>query len=362
MRFFFVIILFLVTLLWTYVGLSFIFPMLSGTGLDWLGWIFLAGTLGLQIWRWGFYARAEKSPRLLLAAYFSLGFISFLMVAALFKDILSLFFPLSSVMLFALFILSFLMNLQSLWIAKKGPQVKTTRIKTGFVGEPLRIVQLSDLHVGPIITQNYVENVVQMVSHLKPDLIVATGDMGDGDVALLSSALEPLRRLSQLAPCFHIPGNHEYYWNAQEWISKMESLGFEALINRGLPLTLPGKIPLWLGGVPDPQGARFIPSHQSDPSKAMDAKQARGRYKILLAHQPKSCYEAVKAGFDLMLCGHTHGGQFFPFTMLVGFFNPYTRGLNNHHGMKVYVNVGTGFWGPPLRLGARAEITCLELS
>lgn len=361
MRFFFVLVFFVVALLWTYVGLSFVLPMLWGTQFMWLGWAFLIGTFALQVWRWTFFARAEKNPWLLLATYFSLGLICFLVVATLLKDLLSLFVDITPLMLFELLIISVLLNLQSLWIARKGPQVKTIVLKTGLSGQPLRIIQLSDLHVGPIITKKYVENVVRLVTDLKPDLIVATGDMGDGDVSLLDRDLEPLGRLRDLAPCYHIPGNHEYYWNAEAWISKMESLGFKALLNRGLPLDLPGKIPLWLGGVPDPQGARFIPSHHADPSKAIDQEQARGRYKVLIAHQPKTCHDALKAGFDLMLCGHTHGGQFFPFTMLVGFFNPYTRGLNDHHGMKVYVNVGTGFWGPPLRLGARAEITCIEL-
>lgn len=361
MKRFVFIVFFVLILLWTYVGFSLILPVLRGTGYDWLGGFFLGVTFLLQVWRWTQMRKAETHLRLLFAAYFSLGLICHLLVAAIVKDVTQIFTPLSQTTLGIIILACLALNFVSLYIAFRGPTVRKVQIKTQYVGKPVKIVQFSDLHVGPMIEKDYVENVVQKILDQKPDLIFATGDIGDGNAEAMSPNTEPLRRLAQNAPSFYVPGNHEYYWNGPEWIQHMESLGFSALINQGLPVDLAEKIPLWIGGVPDQQAESFVPAHKTEPHKAISAKGSKDRFKILLAHRPQSCYEAEKAGFDLMVCGHTHGGQFFPFTLIVGFFNAFSRGMNHYKRLMVYVNVGTGFWGPPLRLGARAEITCFEI-
>jgi predicted MPP superfamily phosphohydrolase len=176
----------------------------------------------------------------------------------------------------------------------------------------------------------------------------------------LLSALETLRGLKATHGVFFVTGNHEYYWNAPRWIHEIKKLGIQVLTNEGKMIPLPDRN-LWIGGVPDVSAGGFDPSTPSRPALAMPPVGSSECLKILLAHQPKSCFEAQKAGFDLMLSGHTHWGQFFPFNYLVGFFNPYHKALNNHEGMWVYVNSGTGFWGPPLRLGVPSEITLIQM-
>jgi len=256
----------------------------------------------------------------------------------------------------------FVANAWGVWTALKGPRIKKIRIvakdwpksQDGF-----RIVQISDLHVGPLIKSKYVQSVVCKALELEPDLIALTGDIGDGSVAELEEELEPLRSLAAEHGVFYVSGNHEYYSGIDSWMKKMAELGMKVLFNEGSWLGL-SKHDLWIGGVPDISCNRIRPDHESKPAKAFPPAGREG-FKILLAHQPKSCFEASKAGFDLMLSGHTHAGQFFPVRLLVGFFNPYAKGLNLHEKMLVYVNSGTGFWGPPQRLWVPSEITCLEI-
>jgi predicted MPP superfamily phosphohydrolase len=113
--------------------------------------------------------------------------------------------------------------------------------------------------------------------------------------------------------------------------------------------------------VTDYTGGQFIPSHKSDPTAAMKNAPADS-VKILLAHQPKTLYQAESLGFDLMISGHTHGGQFFPWNLVATIGQPYIKGLHKHNGTWVYVSKGTGYWGPPVRLGARSEITVITLA
>ena len=118
---------------------------------------------------------------------------------------------------------------------------------------------------------------------------------------------------------------------------------------------------LVLAGVTDFTAHHFDPSHRSDPQRAIAGAPADVALKILLAHQPRSAAAALAAGFDLQLSGHTHGGQFLPWNFFVRFQQPWTAGLNRLERMWVYTSRGTGYWGPPKRLGAPSEITCLRL-
>jgi len=158
---------------------------------------------------------------------------------------------------------------------------------------------------------------------------------------------------------YFVTGNHEYYWNAPAWSAEMRRLGARVLDNEHVVLQR-GAGHLVLAGVPD-YSTRHLPEGQrSDPARALRGAPADA-VKILLAHQPASYADAQAAGFDLQLSGHTHGGQYFPFSQLIRFFQRYYKGLNRHGGLWVYVNRGTGYWGPPLRAGVPAEITLLTL-
>ena len=244
------------------------------------------------------------------------------------------------------------------------------------------IAQISDLHVGPTIKRGFVERIVRRVNALQADVIAITGDLVDGSVADLSHHTAALASLSARHGVFFVTGNHEYYSGERAWTAELRRLGLTVLKNQHVVLVHDGA-PLLLAGVTDYSAHHFDPAQRSDPAAALrmasPGKSAAGSAgsipataatatptaatmpKILLAHQPGSAQAAATAGFDVQLSGHTHGGQFFPWNLLVGFFQPFTRGMNRLGKLRIYVSRGTGYWGPPNRFGVPSEITRLRL-
>jgi len=246
--------------------------------------------------------------------------------------------------------------------ARKGPDIikVSVPIKNCPPGlEGLRIVQLSDIHVGPTIKRDYVQHVVDQVKNLNPDLLVITGDLVDGSVDYLSQDVDPLSDLSAPLGKYFCTGNHEYYAGVHHWLEKIEELGYRTLINEHIVLDVNGD-KLCLAGVTDITAGYRNPEHATDPALALSGAPPDS-LKVLLAHQPGSIFEASRLGVDLQLSGHTHGGQFFPFNLGVKLAHKYSVGLHNHEGTWIYVNRGTGYWGPPLRLGIPSEITVITL-
>lgn len=246
--------------------------------------------------------------------------------------------------------------------ATRIPEVKTVEIPVTDLPEGLdgfRIVQLTDIHVSPTIKRPFIEAVVEQANLLQPDMVAVTGDLVDGSVNRLRYDVAPLSGLKAADGCFFVTGNHEYYSGVDSWVHHVRSLGFQVLLNQHHLISRKGARIL-VAGVTDYRGGRFDEKHHSDPMKAMK-NAPDSDYKILLAHQPKSIFQAADAGFDLQISGHTHGGQFFPWTLFVGMTQPYTVGLDQHRGTHIYVSRGTGYWGPPLRLGSSSEITLIKL-
>lgn len=246
--------------------------------------------------------------------------------------------------------------------AVRGPRVAEVSIgvpglKPGLRG--LKIAQISDLHVGPTIRRAQVERVVEKVLALEPDLIAVTGDLVDGDVESLAPHVAPLARLKAPLGVYYVPGNHEYYSGALPWIAKTAELGFTPLINENRVLERDGAR-LLIAGVPDEQGEYFVPGHAPDQQKAAAGGEGTD-FRLLLAHRPDGAAAAARAGFDLQLSGHTHGGQFFPVSLLIPLFHRHSRGLGRSGRMKIYVNPGTGYWGPANRFAVPSEITLLTL-
>jgi predicted MPP superfamily phosphohydrolase len=223
----------------------------------------------------------------------------------------------------------------------------------------IRIVQLTDLHVGGTIKGDFVSMVVDQVNALRPDVIAMTGDLVDGSVDYLREDVAPLARLSAPLGSYFVTGNHEYYSNVHPWINEVKRLGFVVLVNQHHILAR-GKGRLLLAGVPDYRGGQFDSAHTSSPAKALQGAD-RHHYSILLAHQPRSIFAAERAGYNLQISGHTHGGQYFPGNFLASLIQPYTVGLHQHGNSMIYVSQGTGYWGPPMRVSTRSEITLFEL-
>lgn len=247
--------------------------------------------------------------------------------------------------------------------AKKTPVVKDVRLPIAGLHpdlDGLTLVQLTDIHLSSTIKRDFLEGVVDRVNALSPSMVVLTGDLIDGHVAHLGRAAQPLRDLKSLYGNFFVTGNHEYYFKALEWIDHLEQLGLTTLTNEHRLIEV-GQGRLLIAGVPDLNAERFVPTHRSDPAKAL-SRAPSAHVKILLAHQPRNVYAAAQAGFDIQLSGHTHGGQFFPWNWVVALNQPFMAGLYRHGPTLLYVSRGTGYWGPPMRLGAPSEITRLILN
>lgn len=218
----------------------------------------------------------------------------------------------------------------------------------------LKVVQLSDIHIGPTLKKDFSEKLVNEVNALNADIVAITGDSVDGTVEFLKDDMAPLLNLKAKLGVFYITGNHEFYWYASEWIEWARTSGFTTLINQNVKLNF-NNTDFYLAGVNDPSADRLDKENACDPKKAAAGIPADA-YKILLAHQPKSCFQAAKAGFHTQLSGHTHGGQGFPWNIVVYLVQPYVKGLHQHEGMNIYVHSGTGFWGPPNRFMVDSEI------
>ncbi len=249
-----------------------------------------------------------------------------------------------------------------IWEARRRPAVvhvdiPLPHLPPGFDG--FRIVQITDIHAGLTVARPFVETVVDMANELRGDLIAFTGDLVDGSVTHLREHVLPMSRLSAQFGRFFVTGNHEYYSGAEAWVQEAKRLGFDVLMNEHRVIHRNGDR-LVLGGVTDISGGQFLPHHRSDPAAAF-ADAPAGLVRVLLAHQPRSLDAARQAGTDVMLSGHTHGGQFFPWNLAAGVGQPLLKGLRKFGSTWLYVSTGTGYWGPPMRLGTRSEITVITL-
>lgn len=238
-------------------------------------------------------------------------------------------------------------------------QVRLPRLPAELEG--LRIAQLSDVHIGPLLGGRFLTHVVEKTQSTKPDLIVITGDLVDGSVANLRSSIEPLFRLQARYGVYFVTGNHEYYSGAEDWVEYLRERGIVVLHNERVSIGS-GKKSFDLAGVPDHMARRFEAPHAPNIERALQGRDPE-RELVLLAHQPIQIHHASGRGVGLQLSGHTHGGQIWPFGAVVLLAQPYLSGLNLHEdGTQVYVSRGTGFWGPPMRVGAPAEISNLILT
>lgn len=230
--------------------------------------------------------------------------------------------------------------------------VKLERLPSALSG--LTIVQLTDVHVGPLIGDRFIKSLVERVNALKPDAIVITGDLVDGSLAELGHHVAPLAGLKARFGSYFVTGNHEYYSGVGAWMPELRRHGIRVLRNEHVRLGDAGAS-IDLAGIDDAM-------HQPDLARALAGRDDQ-REVVLLAHQPKGIEEAALAKVGLQLSGHTHGGQIWPFNGVVRMVQPYVAGLHRHGDhTQIYVSRGTGFWGPPMRLFAPAEITKIILT
>lgn len=241
----------------------------------------------------------------------------------------------------------------------RAVDVVLPRLGAGLDG--LRVAILADTHFGPIDRRGWSARVVAAVNDLAPDVVCHVGDLADGGVAQRRGQVEPLGGLRAADGKFYITGNHEYFGQAQEWLDHMACLGWNPLHNRHSVVRRGGD-ELIFAGVDDATAAGSGQAgHGADLAAALAGADPDTPV-VLLAHQPKQIVAAAAAGVDLQLSGHTHGGQIWPFHLLVRIDQPALHGLTRHGARtQLYTSRGTGFWGPPLRVFAPSEITLLTL-
>ncbi|WP_375756608.1 metallophosphoesterase [Corallococcus exercitus] len=249
------------------------------------------------------------------------------------------------------------------WRAFTAPEVTELVIRIPKLPRSLEgfsIVQLTDLHVGPFIQRRFMDELVRRANALKPDLVAITGDLVDGTVPRLGGFVAALGNLQARYGSFFVTGNHDYSSGAEAWVAHLDSLGIPSLRNRHVRIGDAGGA-FDLVGVDDWHGGRRLGQKGYDLEQALAGRDPE-RAAVLLAHQPANFKVAAEQGVDLQVSGHTHGGQLFPMTALIGLSWEHSAGHYRHGDSHIYVSRGCGFWGPPMRLGSPPELVKLVLT
>lgn len=241
----------------------------------------------------------------------------------------------------------------------RSVDVVLPRLGAGLDG--MRVVMVTDTHYGPIDRSRWSAGVTERVNELEADLVCHVGDIADGTVSTRETQAAPLAAMRATLARAYVTGNHEYYGEALGWIDYMAGIGWDVLHNKHIVVERGGDR-LVVAGVDDATaGGSGVAGHGADLDAALVGADPTLPV-LLLAHQPKQIPDAVAAGVDLQISGHTHGGQIWPFNYLVRLEQPVVHGLSSHgERTQLYAGRGTGFWGPPFRVFAPSEITVLTL-
>jgi uncharacterized protein len=215
-------------------------------------------------------------------------------------------------------------------------------------GQNLDVVQLSDVHIGTLRNSGFLNRIIRKTNSLNPDMVFITGDLVDGSGKLSKETFSPLNKLK--ASTYMVMGNHEFYEGENKVISYMVDANVTILRNKTV----------------SEKGINIVGLDYSTDKEYIDKQLKKimvnnSKPTILLNHVPVGYESAEKYGVDLMLSGHTHNGQIFPFTLFAKLFFPKINGMYEIGDMKLYVSSGTGTWGPPMRLGSRNKIVLLHL-
>ncbi|MGY1746303.1 metallophosphoesterase [Blastococcus sp. SYSU D00695] len=250
-----------------------------------------------------------------------------------------------------------------LYLANSAPVVRRVPVTLPRLDpalDGLRIVTFSDGHLSATYGGRRFERLVEIVNEQRPDVVAIVGDLVDGDVDELAGDAAPLADLVSEQGVFFVTGNHEYFVDTAAWLRHLPTLGVEVLRNERVAIRR-GSASFDLAGIDDRTAASSgLPGHGADLDAALDGRDD-GVPVVLLAHQPVQVEQASAAGVDLQLSGHTHGGQLWPFDLAIRLDQPAVEGLSRHGDTQLYVTSGAGYWGPPMRIGARPEVTVVEL-
>ena len=318
-------------------GLEFFARLMSYAGYTWMGLLFLF-----------------TSASIIIDIYHFLIYLSGLILR---KDLIA-FIPSSRISFFIPLILSILIAIYGSFEAKN---IRTERITIRSPKIPeytgrLRIVQISDVHLGLIVRKERLKSILKEVKAAKPDLLVSTGDLVDGQINGLPGLAELLREINPRYGKFAITGNHEFYAGLKQAMDFTEKAGFTIL--RGKRLTIAGLFNI--AGVDDPAGKNYGLFREVEEKELLSGLPTE-KFTLFLKHRPLLDRNAIGL-FDLQLSGHTHKGQIFPLGLITRLAYPADSGYlalqNNSH---LYVSRGSGTWGPPIRFLSPPEVTMIEI-
>jgi predicted MPP superfamily phosphohydrolase len=250
------------------------------------------------------------------------------------------------------------------WILKgfiggfSKPVKRSVEVKIENLKKPLSIAQMTDVHIGKVLGREFMQEVVNLTNELDADIVVITGDLVDLSPKYAKEKLEPLKDLKSRYGVYFVLGNHEYFnGGVQDIIKLIESFSIKVLENESVVVAES----INLAGIYDLRGDSFG-YFKPDVKKAL-SNTNKNLPTVLLSHQPKVVRQiSDDDNVDLVISGHTHGGQIFPFGLFVLMDQPYLYGLYQHSiKTQVFVSSGAGYWGPPLRVLAPSEIVKLEL-
>lgn len=292
----------------------------------------------------------------------SMVLLVFLFTATFLTDMVRLIMPVSNNIPKVVFFLCIGLSIFSVWNASLLPMVKKVEIKSSLwtLQKPLKIVQLTDFHIGQGFDGKWLEKVIEKTNRLNPDLIVITGDLIDKSPAELGEEMRKLLSLKAPLGVYIVFGNHEAYHQGGLWREFFKKIGLPVLENENILLEFEGQ-KIALGGIDF--GANYQEKRADDLLKKTFNSVDEKTIRILLAHHPHVFKKAINHNIFLQLSGHTHGGMIFPVDLIVKLSNKgFLRGLYKKDSSFLYVSNGTGLWGGfPARLGSFNEITLIEV-
>ncbi len=220
----------------------------------------------------------------------------------------------------------------------------------------LKIIQLSDLHLTKDVDIGYLEELVKKINMLEPDIVVFTGDIIQVPAMMIKEHLHVFASLN--AKSYYVTGNHDIVYGPKPLHKIMSSIGIESLDNKIVKLNIKGGV-LQLVGLSDRYGfVRGIKRSVIELFSKLDETLPT----ILLAHQPKDIRHVKDSRIDIQLSGHTHGGQVYPFNIIVKYFQPHFSGLYTHNKTLLYVSRGLGYWGVNIRYKVPSEIPVFTIN
>lgn len=318
--------------------------------------VFIIGWLSMPFGLWGSHQHPQKWLFLTWIGYSWLGFFTITMFFAIVEFFVSLYYV--NTYSYWILIVSFLVSIYSTWNCLRPPTLVTYKIKGTENLHGFKLVQISDIHLGMLnLNEKWLRQILYRINEIKPNVLAITGDLTEAHFLTVRPMLAAFSKIEESIQIFYITGNHEYI-QPGNWEAEIEKYGAISLHNSHRILNYnDGKI--LIAGVPDISARNFGMKIDSNPDAAIRTPE-QVDYRLLLAHQPTSAYQIKNEKCDLMLCGHTHGGQIFPFHLLVRFMMPVVKGFKKINQVLVFTHQGTGYWGPPMRWFSRSEIVIFE--